>query len=332
MGQGTDSTTTAGGASPIDERRGEQPGNVQAMGTVRCQVSTFRELANEIVGKCIATSEREVMAAGDAVRAIYDETRDQVSAMDTAVASLGKGSGKHSGASLGAAMSRQSEMFAEFMHQLAKRLEAQSTAATQAVAMVARVHEFTKKVSNLWSAARILTVNARIEAAHLGEQGAGFTVIAQEMADFTLAVGKANEATAGIAQQIADTIPAIASEAEAMVSAARAFSDRLADESGRLEHTYSAAMGGALDALSTASVAAKKTVERAQEVLSHLQFQDMLTQALRQIEELSKTLDANVEGMAAGRLSSEQVASLSVKSVFDDEENEQSARGDVLLF
>jgi methyl-accepting chemotaxis protein len=272
------------------------------------------------------------MAAGDAVRAIYDETREQVSAMDAAVASLGKETGKRSDASLGQAMKRQIDMFAEFMEQLSKRLEIQSTAANQALAMVAKVHEFTKKVNTLWSAARILTVNARIEAARLGEQGAGFAVIAQEMREFTVAVAKANEATSGIAQQMADTIPAIAKESDAMVAAAGSFSSRLAQEAGHLERTYSQAMGSALTALSTAHDAAKKTVERAQEVLSHLQFQDMLAQALRQVDDLTKALDTNIEGLANGRLSREQLAPLTVESVFDHGEVAEDERGEVQLF
>jgi methyl-accepting chemotaxis protein len=309
-----------------------QPDLADAMATVKAQVATFHQTADGIVGKCIVTSEREVMAAGDAVRAIYDETREQVSAMDAAVASLGKETGKRSDASLGQAMKRQIDMFAEFMEQLSKRLEIQSTAANQALAMVAKVHEFTKKVNTLWSAARILTVNARIEAARLGEQGAGFAVIAQEMREFTVAVAKANEATSGIAQQMADTIPAIAKESDAMVAAAGSFSSRLAQEAGHLERTYSQAMGSALTALSTAHDAAKKTVERAQEVLSHLQFQDMLAQALRQVDDLTKTLDTNIEGFANGRLSREQLAPMTVESVFDHGEVAEDERGEVQLF
>jgi methyl-accepting chemotaxis protein len=333
MASSPDSTNAVGGGTrPLTGQGAGQVDSVAALSVVKAQVASLHQLTDEIVGKCISTSETEVMAAGDAVRAIYDETRDQVTAMDAAVASLGKEASKGSEASLGAAMRRQGEMFADFMNQLSKRLETQSTAAKQALAMVAKVHEFTKKVSNLWSAARILTVNARIEASHLGAQGAGFAVIAQEMGEFTVAVAKANEATSGIAQQIAETIPSIAAASDAMVTSARAFSARLADEAGRLERTYSEAMGTAVTALSTANDAAKKTVERAQEVLSHLQFQDMLSQALRQMEELANTVSTNVDGLAAGRLSRDQVAPLATKSVFDQGEVANNERGDVLLF
>ena len=318
MAKAPDSTHAAGGGPNLATAQElGKPDVSGVLATVKTQVSAFQHVTDEIVGKCISSSETEVMAAGDAVRAIYDETRDQVSAMDAVVASLGTETNDHSEASLGSAMRRQSEMFAGFMSQLSQRLATQSAAAKQALAMVAKVHEFTRKVSNLWSAARILTVNARIEASHFGEQGAGFAVIAQEMGEFTVAVAKANEATAGIAQQIADTIPAIATESDAMVSEARVFSNRLSEETQQLERTYSKAMGSAITALSTAHGAAKKTVDRAQEVLSHLQFQDMLTQALRQVEELAKTLDANVDGLATGRLSSDQVAPLTSKSVFE---------------
>jgi len=333
MASSHDLTPAASGIAgqPTASRAG-QPDLADAMATVKAQVSAFHQTADAIVGKCIVTSEREVMAAGDAVRAIYDETREQVSAMDAAVASLGNETGKRSDASLGQAMKRQIDMFAEFMDQLSKRLEMQSTAANQALAMVGKVHEFTKRVSTLWSAARILTVNARIEAARLGDQGAGFAVIAQEMREFTAAVAKANEATSGIAQQMAETIPAIAKESDAMVAAAGSFSTRLAQEAGHLEQTYSQTMGSALAALSTAHDAARTTVERAQEVLSHLQFQDMLAQALHQVDDLTKTLDTNIEGFANGRLSREQLAPLTAQSVFDHGEVADDERGEVQLF
>jgi len=332
MANSPDATNVAGSGTGSLTVRGDGQASAASLSAVKAQVSSFHRQTDEIFGKCISTSEKEVMAAGDAVRAIYDETREQVSAMDAAVASLGKETGKRSEASLGVAMRRQGELFANFMNQLSKRLDTQASVANQALAMVAKVHEFTKKISNLWSSARILTVNARIEASRLGEQGAGMAIIAKEMGDFTVAVAKANEATSGIAQQIAETIPSIAAESDAMVTSARSFSARLAEEAGCLERTYLEAMGSALSALGTANDAAKKTVDRAQEVLSHLQFQDILSQALRQMQDLTKTLDTNVDGLAAGRLSSGQVAPLTMKSVFDQGEVAENDRGEVQLF
>jgi len=332
MASSAHSSTAAGGSlgSTITPRGGAVDTGV--LNAIQSQVSSLQKLADELLGKCITISEKEVMAAGDAVRAIYDETREQVSAVDHAVASLGNEAGNRSAASLGAAMKRQRELFGEFMNELSRRLEAQSAAANHALAMVAKVNEFTKKVSGLWSEARILTVNARIEAARLGEQGAGFAIIAQEMGRFTVAVAKANEATSGIAQQMADTIPAIASESDSMVAGVREFSAHLAEESNRLERVYSEAMANALDALNAANGAGKQTVERAQEVLSHLQFQDMLTQALRQMDALTKTVDANVTELAAGRMTANQVAPLTNRSVFDQGDVSDSERGDVMLF
>ena len=45
-----------------------------------------------------------------------------------------------------------------------------------------------------------------------------------------------------------------------------------------------------------------------------------------------KTLDANVQGLASGRLLKDQIASLNVKSVFDQGGAGENGRGEVLLF
>jgi hypothetical protein len=50
------------------------------------------------------------------------------------------------------------------------------------------------------------------------------------------------------------------------------------------------------------------------------------------MDALTKTVDANVTELAAGRMTANQVAPLTNRSVFDQGDVSDSERGDVMLF
>lgn len=149
-------------------------------------------------------------------------------------------------------------------------------------------------VDQIAQSARLLTFNARLESARLGESGKGFVVIANAIRELANDVRSSNELVTNLAASLVSTLPqlqrattVLAGTSEAQLEAVRA---RLASLRSALQSNQQEAIAE----LRESEVAATAMRDRSQDVIQHLQFQDrtnqLLVRARDQVQALEEVL------------------------------------------
>ena len=158
------------------------------------------------------------------------------------------------------------------------------------------IEEAIKAIDGLSQFSNILAINARIEAARLGDGGRGFAVIAEQMRELS----KTIQATAG---KVTSTIgavrtglPQVRERALSMQGRTRSFIDAVSAQvnSGSLQ-AGSASGESRLDAV----------IRLSNEALSHLQIQDALAQQLASIDHDFSTVEGRVRRALDGEVLAE---------------------------
>jgi len=183
------------------------------------------------------------------------------------------------------------------------------------VAMAERMQTLARRVEGMKASlaamdaiadrARVLALNAKIEAARLGDKGSTFKVLASETADLSNKTGQASETLADIVRELTDSSVTASAELRQ-----RADADRKGAEKSRNE------VNGLLDLLTTTSEDLQSLVERSHSAsqalakdigaaVTGLQFQDAVSQRVSHVVETLQDID----GALVERLGGPAVAS-----------------------
>ena len=282
-------------------------------GAIRRPLEAFcAELLTALEG-CIELSACNVTAARASVNIISNDTRDRAAVMTSLVEQMGAAGARGGGAGVAAAITRHANLFEEFSSGLGLRLEQQATVARSAVALVDELRTSSDDIRRIATAVRLLTLNARIEAAHLGDQGRGFDAISSQMLELSTAVQRASGRLTAMAEGVGNLIPPLAVESEQMARHAQDFGVRIDEETGHLRRSFETAQAKSVQALEISQETAQRTIVRAQIVLANLQFHDRMSQELRRIEDSCKGLDEFVRALDQGATAEQAGHSLNAK-------------------
>jgi methyl-accepting chemotaxis protein len=235
-------------------------------------------------------AEDSVLDVGHNLRGIFELARSHAGSLEGLVAQYSQANtGQDTIAStiesLGTKVDRVNEELVERVSRQAKALE-------KARAWTSDIVRLGQSIAHIASSARMLTFNARIESARIGEAGKGFAVIAQSIQDLATQIRETNDAVGSLASNLARALPELGSEAQAMASDAK---EQLAQLTGNLQKVRAqleATRHEAHASLVASTENASQLEQRANGVLEKLQFQDrthqMLDEALIQTEALLK--------------------------------------------
>jgi methyl-accepting chemotaxis protein len=149
--------------------------------------------------------------------------------------------------------------------------------ATQASSAIASVGAEVTKVA---FQARLLSLNANIEAARLGEQGAGFQVIATEMQRLTEEIDRANRKIGAMASNLMASLPKINQHNNELIRHSAGFTEELAENSAAVGAATGKLRASVDDLLGRGDQAANQVLSGSNDALSNLQFQDPMAQNL----------------------------------------------------
>jgi methyl-accepting chemotaxis protein len=161
---------------------------------------------------------------------------------------------------------------------------------------VGRIARVLEEVEQAALANRIVALNARIEAVHLGEAGKGFEVVAEEIS------AQAERSTA-LTCEVRSVLEGLMASAREAVTGLRelAAADRAWIDSSRTEISQSLsalehATGSLTDSLVSASEQSRHLAGEIDAALLHLQFQDRVNQRIQHVTEALESMHTAISG------------------------------------
>ncbi|GEM_PF-1203632 len=308
----------------------------------------------------------ESLAVGDSLNSIVNQSRSYVEHMRLTMGrfvanqndelSLASDDGDESkstseDASGIGAIQEQGKMLGVYLRDLEVAFTSQNRVAKEALKQLSAVRRAGSHILDVSNQARMLAVNASIEAARLSStHGGAFGVIASEMSSFAKNMQKQSDDIVQIVDGLTGSLPAIAEMAEQLRIDMDDFSRKFDQKSAEVESVVDELQSAITDALREGDDRIAKILKHSQEALSHLQFQDPCAQRLTQIEaDIIRVNETAVEVLRTGNADlAEHVGSVHSHTdasaghviLFDDDgvsadgddENTALAAGELLLF
>lgn len=291
-------------------------------------LAEFRSTLMKRINDVNATTGREVIAAASSVAAVVDGATAHVKRVKEMVSTL---DGERGGG-VAAAVARQGEVLRRFFESVARDIERQEAVAERAQQHLQRITKAASDTAHLASAARLLALNARIEAARVGGHGNCFSTIAGEMQHLAEQITQANEFIDSLASRLSQDLPEVANSARALRTSSEDLSKDLSSATAEVEEE-TALMRDIIHRMTEQSDQEMAyLISSSHEALSHLQFQDVIAQGLLRIEAIFH--DMQVEQATALDLP-EAIADLPVpqhREIGGDKPVDQENAGEVLLF
>ena len=262
------------------------------------QPSRLGELARKAVDlvrarvvHAVETSEREILAVGECLQDLMTQAQRQSAILRQMEGDIGDGS------AMSGALHRQKETVSRFVEGLVARASEQQALAQAAHERTQRIGEAGHRIQNIATHSRLLSFNAQMEAARLGSRGHAFQVIAKEIRELAAEVEKTNALIAELADDVAMHMPKLDESAGALREEADRFSDAVDDGLREVDAAQASVRERFFASLRDSEVQAEQTVASSGAALSHLQFQDPVSQAMRQA---LVVLDHLVDSLALG--------------------------------
>jgi methyl-accepting chemotaxis protein len=230
-------------------------------------------------------TEREVLAVGDSLKSIVDETRNYVTDSRNTLEKLAS-------TSVSAMFERHGQVMEKFVETMQSQVSAQDDAAQKATEHTHRIVELGRAIERVTMESKILALNANIQARRLGTAGESFQVIAQEMKHFSESVNDANKTVQALAEGLLDVLPRILSLADAMRKTSEQFSIDIDQRVAEVDETNRTIKKQVAESMAAGEKRLQQILTLSYEALSHLQFQDTVAQSLNGCEpQIKQSLD-----------------------------------------
>lgn len=239
----------------------------------------LRSLRDDVVARlreATSVSEREVYAAGQSLNRVVDLASSQVDALRSLLGSRtqsGRGSADE-----------QVERTRTFLRTLHSALDEQTSHADRSLEQAQVIAEMSQRVGALASQARMLAINARIEAAHAGAAGGAFGILAGEMRRLAEEIAGANSTIKDLVDEVSEAAPRMSKSVAALKLQTDSFSTDFSDGMHNIEADRAEAEETVQRVLAASDEASQAIVQAALDTLSHLQFQDVVSQGLMRID------------------------------------------------
>jgi methyl-accepting chemotaxis protein len=255
----------------------------------------LEEARSDVLGRITGvngTSEREVLAVGSSLQSIVNESQAQVTDLRATLEQLA-GSGNRVGVPQLAA--RQSESVHDYLERMGKIIEAHDATVQTSEAASQRIVDIGRSVEKVAFQARLLSLNAAIEAARLGGSGSAFGVIAEEMTRLSTEMDAANRQVRDLAQTLLGSMPEIGRQSAEMRGISHEFSQQMRQELTELQRSSGDFEQRITEALTRGDQRSARVVDCSRDALSHLSYQDACAQRLLSVDAVLRRLASSVQ-------------------------------------
>jgi|GEM_PF-3000437 hypothetical protein len=235
---------------------------------------------NQTIVEAQKLSESSVLAIGDEMRRVYELARNQVDGLKKVAAQFSENGDGQAHANIATTIEQLSAQMRAFGQQILERTQRQARDIEQARVWTNDIVKLGQAIADIASNARILTFNARLESARIGEAGRGFAVIAGSIQELATSVRQTNNAVSQLAENLAAALPRLGVDAQETSRDARESVGQLEQQLLDVQTRLAGVRNDSWEALSDSSSMAQELQSRANTVIHHLQFQDRTSQML----------------------------------------------------
>jgi methyl-accepting chemotaxis protein len=261
--------------------------NVASVGAAVFEnLAQFREHLIERVREVNAMTEKEVMGAADDVHTIFGAASAQIAQLRTLLGGGKDAQGESNvgGDELSASIDEELKSVAEFAAELNREVTEQLRLTRAAEKSLSDITSAAAQVGTFANRAKMLALNARIEASRDSQNSRGFAVIADQMKELSRGVAETNASIQELARVMATLLPGIVHGANSMHTRSRDFSDKLQLAMRSIGEQSNARRREVAAAVDQSDQALSQIVSSSQSALSHLQFQDAVAQGLMRLD------------------------------------------------
>jgi methyl-accepting chemotaxis protein len=275
--------TTTPVAPSVDPDAASQA--IKAVERARSQVANWVQEANRV-------TESEVLSAGNAVQKVAEVSRSQAASLAGLVERLTRGATGDSGVAAAIAkQARTTKTMVEALQINANEQLERSSASKECVELIVQV---SSQIERLSRESNMLSLNANIEAVRAGSNGAAFQVVATEMRRLSQQVAQANSRVQDLAERLGALLPTLTACAEKVKTDADNFAQVNREQGAAVDSALSELNSHVGKAITDSESAVAQVINLSQNALSHLQFQDVVSQNLRSIDAVIRNAGVRV--------------------------------------
>ncbi|MEE9386608.1 MAG: methyl-accepting chemotaxis protein [Nannocystaceae bacterium] len=169
-----------------------------------------------------AVSEREVLAIGVSLMNILKDSKKRVATCEELLGSVDQDS------QMAAEISQQREMMRAYVETTSREAGIQREIAGNAFEYSGQIFEAGQRIDAIARTAKLINVNAQVEAGRLGDEGRSMSVVADEMDRLSSEIGRVSEVVSRLAESLAECMPTLSETSEHLAEHAVDFSIELA--------------------------------------------------------------------------------------------------------
>ncbi len=293
------------------------------------RIASLRAFLRERIREVDRMTQREVMAAAQDVNTIYTSATTQIADLKSRLSTVSRGTGE------AGVNSAENQLVAveRYVNGLEQRVTELKTIADQSAGCTAQIEQAAQQIQKLTVDSQMLSINARIEAARSTDGNSqGFAVIAVEMKELSRAIAGTSENVKMLARTLGALLPELDKGMTGMLEHSQEFSSSLAMDIRGLATRSGEQKRSVEAALAASDVTLGAIVKASQSALSHLQFQDVISQALMRMDAIAQETETAMckDLDAEDRVPAVQAA-MHVE-IGGDKNVENENAGEVLLF
>jgi len=288
----------------------------------------FRSARERIVARIRhvnKTTEDDVLAAGKHVQRVVEVAHRHIARLRDVLS----GPVGHEDSDLSRAIRSQSDHVLQHTTSVGKAVASNAAHVATVASHVRSITDAARDIDRLNAAARVLSINARIEASR-SSASAVFSTIASEMQQLSKAIAKANKTVYDLAHTMEKAVPELVRQNQALARVVDGYAVEARERIDTVDRRVDELRAAVNTTLTESDHALDEIVKQSYAALSDLQFQDVCAQGLLQIDTWVAGLSQDIASELGVEIDIPPGVHATVSD--DDVEVDRASSGDVMLF
>jgi uncharacterized protein YukE len=285
----------------------------------------FRDRLVTRVRQVNKTTEEDVLGAGRHVQRVVEVAHRNIARLREVLA----GPVGNEDSDLARAIRSQSEHVRQHTTTVSKAVTEHATQVAAVAEQVRSINQAAREIERLNAAARVLSINARIEASR-SHGSSVFSTIASEMQQLSKAIASANKTVCDLAHAMEKAVPQLVRQNQTLARVVESFAIEARDRIDVVDRRVAELRVAVGATLAESDTALAEIVTASHAALSRLQFQDVCAQGLLQLDGWVAELSQQTAEDLGVQVDIAPVVHATVSN--DDVELDRREAGEVMLF